>query len=186
MASTFKTVLVDFKDTERPEEYFLHGKSVLEFNESDELIDIVGDTRTYQNLQPISSLINKAAGSPLYWYYQLIDTKYYLYPPTHAVLPEGEASYYSIPFGSEHIIDHDTQAHTYGSYYPYHWTHLEISNATLAQGLLFNRTPDAGDNLKRAYINGVSWLSAMAAAVGTAETNILGIAYIPCTDRLNT
>jgi hypothetical protein len=185
MPSTFKTVLIDFKDTDQPDAVFLHGKSIWEVS-GGVPIGVVADTQTHQYINVNTSIINRVAGTPLYWFYRLIDAKYYVPPPTHPQLPAGEESYFCVPFTSEHIIDHDTQAHTYGSYYPYHWMHLEVSGSVFAQGLLFNRATNAGDNLKRAYVNGVSWMDKVATAVGTAETNILGIAYIPCTDRLNT
>ena len=42
-----------------------------------------------------------------------------------------------------------------------------------------------GNLLKRMYKDGISNLSEVCAAVGTTEANLLGLVYIPSTDRLN-
>ena len=203
-------VIIEFKDLERPYptdwgrywpdgtgdtaepitgEYH-HSKTLLTKNEGGGLIGVTIDNKVYRNHTPRSGLIQKTeevTSHLLYWYYELLDHKERL--NTNPIQPNEELSYHEIPYPAdnhEHVIDHNTQSDTYGSYYPYPWTHLEVSDAIFVQGLLFVRPTDGGDNLKRSYMNEVLWLNVMATAVGATEENLLGIAYIPGTDRLNT
>jgi hypothetical protein len=71
-----------------------------------------------------------------------------------------------------------------GYYWPYRWSHIENGNIRI-QSFQLIRDPGAGDNLKRMYKNGVSYLSSVISAVGTTEANLLGLVFIPGTDRLN-
>ncbi len=73
----------------------------------------------------------------------------------------------------------------YDGLYVWNWAHLEVSDTELIQGIYCRRDTDAGDNFGMVFKNGVSWLDDVAFVVGIAASNILGILYIPETDRLN-
>lgn len=70
---------------------------------------------------------------------------------------------------------------------PYFWNHVEQGN-TRIQGIgMLRANSDQGDNIKRIQRNGVEYKSKILTGVGIAdEANLLGIVYLPMTDRLNT
>lgn len=70
---------------------------------------------------------------------------------------------------------------------PYFWNHIEQGN-TRIQGIgMVREDSDEGDNIKRIQRNGIEYKSKILTGVGIAdEDNLLGIVYLPMTDRLNT
>lgn len=117
---------------------------------------------------------------------------FYLIEPTVTISPEtpnpfyhpAGSSIFHTPFGEEISI--------YSMKSPQLWCHLEIDNTvyqsflatTAAYGYL-NFRPRSWYNTARMYKDGVSCLSEVCAAVGTTEANLLGLVYIPSTDRLS-
>jgi len=73
----------------------------------------------------------------------------------------------------------------YGTYYPHQWSHIDTDAAIFLQGFIMARLSDAGDNIYRIYKNGVSCINQVAAAVQVPAANIMGLVFVPGTDRLN-
>jgi hypothetical protein len=168
------TFLIEWDDLDNPNENYHHEKSV--GTTSDPVINkykyhynafmgkIAGDTSLYLQMELLDHLFRPSG---------------YQYP-----LSSQSANYYifgeTIPFYTDDpiVIPYDPRK-------PFTWSHIEIGEELIFRGVLLNRTADAGDNLKRMYKNGASCLGTIATAVGTTETNLLGLAYIPSADRLN-
>ena len=125
------------------------------------------------------ALMNKVFGSPFYLRRNSLDENQSYY-----IFPNGEAIRYTftVIVGAQEFI---------GNYYlPYSWVHIDTdSNTPFIHGCQLRcirpDLPDARPDVKRVYKNGVSCLSEVITAVSTTETNLFGIAYTPCTDRLN-
>ncbi len=125
------------------------------------------------------ALMNKVFGSPFYLRRNSLDENQSYY-----IFPNGEAIRYTftVIVGAQEFI---------GNYYlPYSWVHIDTdSNTPFIHGCQLRcirpDLPDARPDVKRMYKNGVSCLGSIAATVGVVEGNILGLTYIPSTDRLN-
>ncbi|MFZ4436824.1 MAG: transglutaminase-like cysteine peptidase [Syntrophales bacterium] len=110
-------------------------------------------------------------GNP--FYYQGHYNEYYPHSaPEVYVAPNGE----SFPYG---------QGQTY--YYPMKWVDMKVGSLLIQGFLLVTWVGVAWQfPIKRLWTNSGSLLSQLALSVGVSEQNLLGIAYIPWTDRLNT
>ncbi len=121
------------------------------------------------------ALMNKIFGSPFYLRRNSLDENQSYY-----IFPDGETIRFTF-----------TEQEFIGNYYlPYSWVHIDTDSKTpFIHGCQLRCIrPDllsARPDVKRMYKNGASCLSSIAAAVGVAEGNILGLTYIPSTDRLN-
>lgn len=70
---------------------------------------------------------------------------------------------------------------------PYFWNHIEQGNTRIQGFGMFRHTTETDDNIKRIQRNGQEYKSKILTGVGIAdEANLLGIAYLPMTNRLNT
>jgi len=69
-------------------------------------------------------------------------------------------------------------------YYAYPWSNIDTDDV-LIQSYRVERYVDVGDDVKRIYRDGIEVTAAAAAAAGTTPAQMLGIFYMPYTDRLN-
>lgn len=185
MGTFTKTVSIDFVDPAKPLDSYDHQKSVRVYDEGPpiEMVNVINDPKLYKQTTVFPRNVVKEGNEASYWFYENHDPLYHYHPYDY---PHNTFTCYQILPDGEHIPDLDTAADLYGRYYMWPWTHLEISDDIYIGGVWLTRDTDRGDNIKRQYVNGSSMLSALASVVGATEANYLGIAYIPCTDRLNT
>jgi hypothetical protein len=183
---SFRTISIIYNDPERPLLRYIHQKSTVELDISNAIIGLTNDPNEQVNHDIVGVLFPRDSEDFAEWHYELLDHLYY--PWTGVPVVQGgttSASHFFIPYGNEDIDLYGVNNPVYGPYGAYLWTHLEISTTKFVQGLLFTRATNAGDNKKRMYLNKDSWAGTVAATVGTTEVDLLGMAYIPCTDRLN-
>lgn len=73
---------------------------------------------------------------------------------------------------------------------PYMWMHIEDGN-TRIQGVVLYRQNSDSDNVRIIQRNGVDFKASILAAIGAkegtviSEDNLVGVAWLPCADRLN-
>jgi hypothetical protein len=192
---TTRTNEVEIRDLERPTLMFVHQKSVTDDDGAvpPVITALVNDPKEHIAHEIYEVLINKVNGSPVEWCYELFDHLYYYWPPDQiegSHTDDGMQHIFSAnsihtPYDALDVNVYDDNYYIYGPIRPYMWTHLEVSGTVFVQGILFTRTTNAGDDFRRTYLNGVPWTAAVAAIVGATETDLLGMAYIPCADRLN-
>jgi hypothetical protein len=76
--------------------------------------------------------------------------------------------------------------------YAYQWSHLEDSNTRIQSVLLMRFDSDNGTNIRLVRRNGIDCKDKILTALSTKEgkainsADLLGIAFLPMTDRLNT
>ena len=96
------------------------------------------------------------------------------------------ASPFLLPI-TDYIISSFGETIDLGSTNPYierGWSQID-TDTLLIQSFRLERSNNVNDNIKRMYKDGVSNLSTVIAAVGTTEANLLGLVYIPSTNRFS-
>lgn len=183
-----ETILVEWSDEERPTENYFHMDSTVTYSEADAIINCTTEKGQINiTTQLFSSCMNTVFDNPpLFKYWQLLDNNIYMASEEHEYQIDEIYAYYSlhgtiIPFYTINPISPN-----YDYYLPYMWNHLNITNDNMFfQGALFDRYTDVGDNIHKMYKNGITCKEEIAAVVGVDSDNLLGVVFLPSTDRLN-
>jgi predicted transglutaminase-like cysteine proteinase len=172
--------LVEWSDPDRPDDECCHMRSIW-----DDPDNPLSDDEIYKNKRPVSySLMSKNSNDQSFYYFlELLNPL--IYPRGYIRGVSDFDAYYYI-YGDEiTYYTEDPIPADYDAMRAAPWAHIEIDESAIFRGIQLMRDVDVGDNIRRMYKNGASCVSAIAAAVSCSESNILGLVYIPQTDRLN-
>jgi predicted transglutaminase-like cysteine proteinase len=179
-----ETLIFQWSDLDNPDVSDVYVQTNIQYDAEDNPVYYETQDVIDFNRQIMNSLIGKSFGAATMLYATNNRLDKLLHPESDPFDATDWDAKIVIPYGPENIAFYDEHYVEYGGYYPHMWTHIEADTARFIQGLLLIRPTDAGDNQKRLYRNGASILSAVAATVGVPDTDLLGMAFVPGTDRL--
>lgn len=165
-----------------------HRKTTISYYEDSETLpvitNVVSDQSVYKREQLFPATQPKTDTACIRANSECINPLVLNYPDSVPFDPDDYVASITTPFGESFNYYDEFYKLGYGAYYPHQWSHVD-TDTVLLQGFMLDRLKDAGDDVLRMYRSGISCIDQAAAAVQAPVEDLMGIVFVPGTDRLS-